>query len=101
MTGEMGWIKPDGTGSNGDCYPIHAAVAKAMRCTLRPFDVYCGPYIAHRKGRVWLEAREDGSGAAVLWPGGVAPAYCEPVVVEFFPFNDKQAAIAAARKVVK
>lgn len=102
MTGEMAWIKPDGTDSNGDVYDVHAKVARALRCRLRPFDKYIGPYIAHKAGKLWLSVEDDGFlGSVCLWPGGVAPAYREPVVVYYRPFNDAEAATAAARQAVK
>jgi len=47
MTGEMYYINPKtGEDSNGDVWNIHLAVAKAIKGTLKPFDVYQGPYIA-------------------------------------------------------
>ena len=47
MTGEMSWINPKtGEDSNGDSWPIHLAVAKAVGGELKPFDVYQGPYIS-------------------------------------------------------
>jgi len=47
MTGEMFWINPEtGEDSNGGCWPIHLAVAKAVGGELKPFDVYQGPYIS-------------------------------------------------------
>lgn len=46
MTGEMGFIDQDGNDCNGDCYSTHAAIAKALNGTLKPFDVYQGPYIS-------------------------------------------------------
>ena len=93
MTGEVSWIKANGEDSRGDHYPVHAAVAKALRAPLRPFDVYIGPYIATKKGWLFLD---EGEGQAVLWPGGRAPAYCEPKVAEYFP-GDAADAIRAAR----
>lgn len=101
MTGEMAWIKPNGEDSNGDVYDIHAQVARALRCQLRPFDKYIGPYIAHKRGKLFISAEDSGAGTVCLWPGGIAPAYREPIVAEFFPFNDASAALAAARDVLK
>jgi hypothetical protein len=47
MTGEMFYINPEtGEDSNGECWPIHLAIAQAVGGTLKPFDVYQGPYIA-------------------------------------------------------
>ncbi len=46
MTGEMSYINPEtGVDSNGECWPIHLAIANAIGGTLKPFDVYQGPYI--------------------------------------------------------
>jgi hypothetical protein len=45
MTGEMCSIDQSGLDSNGEEWPIHAAIAKALGGTLQPFDVYQGPYI--------------------------------------------------------
>jgi hypothetical protein len=101
MTGEVAWIKPNGEDSRGDQYPTHTAVARALRCKLRPFDVYIGPYIAHKRGKLFLSAENDGfGGVACLWPGGVAPAYCEPITEAFAPYWDEGAALAAARAVL-
>lgn len=102
MTGEMSWIKPNGDDSNGEGWPVHAAVARALRCRLRPFDSYIGPYIDHKCGRLWLSTEDGMMGQAVLWPGGVPPAYCEPIVSEeFFPLQSIPAALRAARAVLK
>jgi len=78
MTGEMSWINQDGLDSNGEEWTFHAAIAKAVGGTLKPFDVYQGPYIAvgpdftagaspyrvpiQNMGcvRLWLGADEDG-----------------------------------------
>ena len=100
MTGEMSWIKPDGTDSNGDQYVLHARIARALRCELRPFDRYIGPYIAHKRGKLWLQYDDTGEGTICLWPGGIAPAYCAPIVRTYFPFNDLREALAAARAVL-
>lgn len=101
MTGEMSWIKPDGTDSNGDVYTVHARVARALRCRLRPFDVYIGPYIAHRKGRLWINTEDGFTGTVCLWPDGQAPAYREPISATYAPFDDVDAALAAAREVLR
>lgn len=101
MTGEMSWIKPDGTDSNGDLYPTHAALAKRLRCKLRPFDVYCGPYIAHRKGRIFIDSEDGFIGQAVLWPGGIAPAYRTPIVSAPFPLGDIEIAVEKTRAMLR
>ena len=101
MTGEMAWINPDGTDSNGEQWDIHANVAKRMRCKLRPFDKYIGPYIDHERGKVFIALEEDGTGSACLWPDGTAPAYREPIVCLFSPWNDIEAAVAAVREICR
>ena len=50
MTGEMYHIDQDGKDDSGNEWPLHAAIAKALRdegynATLQPFDQYQGPYI--------------------------------------------------------
>lgn len=46
MIGEMCQIDPvTATEPNGTEWPIHAAIAKAVGGTVRPFDQYQGPYI--------------------------------------------------------
>ena len=46
MTGEMGYIdNKTGIDSNGECWPIHLAIAQACNGELKPFDSYQGPYI--------------------------------------------------------
>lgn len=76
MTGEMHSIDPDGNDSNGESWPVHAAVARALGCELRPFDKYCGPYIAHAAGKIWLY---DEAGPRVcIWPRGIPPSVAKP-----------------------
>jgi len=60
MTGEMS--QADVT---EEAWPIHFAIAKEFGGTVRPFDVYQGPYIyIPSKGRVWV-CSEDGVFATV------------------------------------
>jgi hypothetical protein len=59
MTGEMHSIKQNGHDSNDDHWPIHAAIAKATNGTLRPFDVYQGPYITDGKNRLWVTPNDE------------------------------------------
>lgn len=58
MTGEMQAIKQDGNDSNGEYWPLHAAVAKAINGILKPFDVHQGPYILipnkYHDSKLWL-----------------------------------------------
>lgn len=49
MTGEMGFIDQNGIDSNGDEWPLHAAIAKALKGEVKPFDVYQGPYVVFGK----------------------------------------------------
>ena len=47
MTGEMAYIDNEtGIDSNGESWPIHLAISKAVNGTLKAFDSYQGPYIA-------------------------------------------------------
>ena len=101
MTGEMHSINRKGEDSNGESWPVHATVAGALRCFLQPFDAYIGPYIAHPKGKIFISMEEDGRGVMCLWPGGVAPAYREPIVEEYFPWDNTRAATWAARSVLR
>lgn len=101
MTGEMSWINSKGEDSNGESYPVHAKVARTLRCRLRPFDQYIGPYIATKHGKVFITSEDGWIGDICLWPGGVAPAYREPVVWQYYPVDDADAALAAVREVLK
>ena len=83
MTGEMYSITKQGVDSNGDCWAMHAAVARAVGGRLEPFDVYQGPYIVVgpdvRVGsapyqlavqhlgvkRLWIVPEDDSNGAFV------------------------------------
>ncbi len=100
MTGEMGWIKPNGEASDGSFYTLHAVVARALRCRLKPFDTYIGPYIDHERGKLWIGEDEAGS-FVCLWPGGVAPAFCDPIVAYFCPEDSVEMALVAARDVLR
>lgn len=93
MTGEMHSIKQDGHDSNGDEWPIHAAIAKALEAELRPFDVYQGPYILTERGRLWLCSKD----------GYEATIYNSNRDIESEPFavDDELAAIAAAESVTR
>lgn len=101
MTGEVSSIKPNGEDSNGDIWGVHAYVAKALRCKLRPFDTYIGPYIDHKLGRIFIGSDDGGVGDACLWPGGVPPAYCKPITEQFFPMQSEIAALDAVRSVLR
>ena len=46
MAGEMNYINSEtGEDDSGNVWNIHAAIAKAVGGTLKPFDQYQGPYI--------------------------------------------------------
>ena len=101
MTGEMSWIKPNGDDSNGEGWPVHAEVARALRCRLRPFDTYIGPYIQTKRGKLFLSSEDGYTGTACLWPGGIPPAYREPIVREFPNVYDAEQALDACRQVLR
>lgn len=101
MTGEMSWIKANGDDSNGENWHTHAKVARALRCRLRPFDVYIGPYIATKRGKLFIYSEDGVIGTICLWPGGIAPAYREPITAEFCPMEDAEEALYAARLVLR
>jgi hypothetical protein len=101
MTGEMSWIKADGEAADGNTYPVHASVARKLRSPLRPFDTYIGPYIAHKRGRIFISSEDGCVGTVCLWPGGIAPAFREPIVAEYFPLDDAEQALAATRDVLQ
>ena len=101
MTGEMGWIKANGEAADGNSYPVHAAVARALRSRLRPFDTYIGPYIDHKRGKIFITSEDGCTGTVCLWPGGMAPAFKEPVISEYFPADDVDAARVAVSEVLR
>ena len=46
MTGEMFYIDPKtGKDSNEDTWHLHAKLAQELNGTIKPFDVYKGPYV--------------------------------------------------------
>lgn len=71
MTGEMHWINQDGVDSNGDAWPLHAIVARAVGGELKPFDSYQGPYIVVGKdiaaGNAPYRVPIRGLGCIRLW----------------------------------
>lgn len=101
MTGEMSWIKPSGQDSNGETWEIQATVARALRCKLRPFDAYLGPYINHQNGKIFISSDDGEVGTVCLWPNGIAPAYQMPVTAQYFPLYDNDAALAATRDMLR
>lgn len=104
MTGEMSRIDRNGRDSDGETWETHAYVARKLRRPLRPFDKYIGPYIACKEGRLWISSDDGESGYACLWPDGIPPAYCEPIVSEPFPLYQgitDALALDAARGVLR
>lgn len=96
MTGEMLWITKDGHAGDGNEYPVHATLARILRCPLAPFDTYIGPYLDHAAGWIFMEF-EGRDARLVLWPGGEAPAFRKPLVSDWFdPLNHGLALNAAA-----
>ena len=57
MTGEMHESEV-----TREAYPVHYAIADAVRGIVMPFDQYQGPYILANETRLWLSS-EDG----ILW----------------------------------
>ena len=75
MTGEMYSIGQDGIDSNGDHWPLHAAVARELGGEIKPFDVYQGPYVVIggdvRVGDAPYAVAVQGLGVVRLWLIGV------------------------------
>lgn len=101
MTGEMSWVKPNGEAADGNTYAVHAVVARALRCRLRPFDAYIGPYVQTKRGKLFISTEDGAGGTVCLWPDGQPPSMREPITADYFPFDDSVAALAAARDVLK
>lgn len=109
MTGEMYAIDQDGHDSNGDHWPTHAAIAKALGGTLEPFDAYQGPYVLIgpdlRAGRQPYAATLPGP--CRLWlqtdDGVIGQVYREDTDTLSRPFaclGDESEAIDAARELM-
>ena len=64
MAGEM-------THVNAAEWPIHRAIARALRGRLRPFDQYQGPYIAWKGKRLFIHHPEKMWRALILGEGWV------------------------------
>jgi len=109
MTGEMHSIDQTGKDSNGDIWPLHLAIAKAIGGELQPFDVYQGPYISvggdAKAGSPPYVAPVQGLGIVRLWvhsdDGVEARVYREDTDQQsepfpmFAPFAEELAANAA------
>lgn len=96
MTGEMGKIDSAGYDPlNRESWPVHAAVAAALGCPLRPFDVYRGPYIALGSCRIWIGCEREIAGSVVIDDYGLRTER------SFVPPWDGQAAVAAAKRALQ
>ena len=111
MTGEMHSISQKGLDSNGDTWPIHAAIARAVGGRLEPFDVYQGPYIVVgpdiRVGRKPYQVAVQHLGVLRLWlfadDDGTGTVYREDTDTKatFFPIGNTRRACKAARSLLK
>lgn len=117
MTGEMWTITQEGVDNDGNEWPIHAAIVKALGGTLQPFDKYQGPYILIgedvRLGQPPYAVATQHLGVVRLWVvpneeevpvGGydTARIYREDTDTLSSPFQweDTESAIACAREVM-
>ena len=110
MTGEMYSINAKGEDSNGDVWRTHAVVARAVKGTLKPFDVYQGPYIVVgqdiRAGCAPYAMPVRGLGVIRLWlnteDGVIGTIWREDTETESDPFwcEDTRAACREARKIL-
>ena len=50
-------------------YPLHFSIARALRGTVEPFDVYQGPYILAPGAKLFIcpPENDNDSGLAVVW----------------------------------
>jgi len=110
MTGEMSWIDQNGEDSNGNNWPLHAAIAKELGGIIKPFDVYQGPYVVFgadvRVGNAPYAIAPIGLGIKRLWLVGedcLLKWYREDNEAESFEFwwDDVEGAIEAAKEVLK
>ena len=110
MTGEMHSINQKGEDSNGEVWSLHAAIARAVKGKLKPFDVYQGPYIAvgndYRVGSPPYDMPVQGLGIVRLWlstdGGGVIQVWREDTdtLSAAFWWNDTRKACREARKLL-
>jgi len=100
MTGEMAWIKPDGTDSNGDCWPIHASIARQLKGELRPFDVYQGPYIKVGRAKLWVCGFDDAFGYTFTIYREDTDTVSKPLYVGYTQFSINRRACKAARELI-
>jgi len=102
MTGEMSYINPNtGIDSNGEEWPLHLAIAKAVNGTLKPFDNYQGPYIVVGKdlrvGNSPYDMPVQHLGIIRLWVIDDGTIYREDndQTANFFPYDEMSACEAA------
>ena len=97
MTGGMDFIDPKtGEDDSGEVWGLHAAVAKAVRGKLKPFDKYQGPYIDLRDATLWLSSG-DGIMGQVYDERSEELSLPFPMQVE----NADELAVEAARALLK
>ena len=111
MTGEMRHINQKGEDSNGEYWGVHAAIARAVKGRLEPFDVYQGPYIVAgpdlRVGTAPYQLAVQHLGIKRLWlvtdDGFLGQVYREDTDTFSEPFicYDTRAACRAARQLLK
>lgn len=110
MTGEMSWIHQNGEDSNGEIWGTHAAIARAVKGHLEPFDAYQGPYIVIgsdiRVGAAPYAMPIAHLGIVRLWLGsddgywGTIWREDTDTLSEPFPCMNTRAACRAARKLL-
>lgn len=110
MTGEMYSIEQDGASDDGEEWPLHASVARAVKGMLKPFDRYQGPYIVIgddiKTGHTPYEYPVMHVGATRLWifmeRNGLAKIYREDTdtTSESFYWEDEEAAVRLAKKLL-
>ncbi|MHA2253519.1 MAG: hypothetical protein ACXAD7_24385 [Candidatus Kariarchaeaceae archaeon] len=108
MTGEMHYIDPKtGKDSNGDTWIYHAAIAQSLGGTIKPFDVYQGPYIVFGEdmtvGNSPYEMPVQHLGIIRLWVTEVddLPVIYREDTEKYIPFwNCEDDAIEAARELL-
>lgn len=93
MTGEMS------NPVNSREWPMQDAIRKATGGQLRAFDVYLGPYVKVKEGKLFY-SEEEGAGLVVLWPKGIPPAFAEPLAVPCVP-GYRKSVMNAALEVVR
>ena len=119
MTGEMYHIDESGKDDIGNEWPIHAAIANALRdeghdATLQPFDQYQGPYILVGKdirlGQPPYAVATQHLGVVRLWIGiadpdreGLLLVYREDTATlsDSFWCEDIDVAIACAKELMR